>query len=82
MDTQSLKRIYTETLLLDINITCNYLHCNYNLEIYYTYFNIQIFIKYNGILPSSAPVERMFSLATHVNSAKRNRIGDNTFEYI
>ena len=40
----------------------------------------QIFIKYNCISPSSAPVERMFSLATHVNSAKRNRMCDKTFE--
>ena len=24
----------------------------------------------------------MFSLATHINSAKRNRIGDKTFEYM
>ena len=24
----------------------------------------------------------MLSLATHINSAKRNRIGDKTFEYI
>ena len=42
----------------------------------------KIFIKYNCILPSSAPVERMFSLETHINSAKVNRIGDKTFEYM
>ena len=42
----------------------------------------QIFIKYNCILPSSAPVERIFSLATYINSAIINRIGDNTFEYM
>ena len=41
----------------------------------------QIFIKYNCILPSSAPVERIFSLATHI-SVKINRIGDKTFEYM
>ena len=40
----------------------------------------QIFIKYNCILSSSASVKRMFSLATHINSAKRNRIGDKTFK--
>ena len=42
----------------------------------------QIFIKYNCILPSTAPVERMFSLATHINSAKINRIGDKTFDFM
>ena len=42
----------------------------------------QIFIKYNCILPSPALVERMFSLATHINSAKRNIIGDKIFEYM
>ena len=36
----------------------------------------QIFIKYHYILPYSAPVERMFSLATHINSSKINRISD------
>ena len=38
-------------------------------------------------MPSSAPVEQMFSLATHINSAKRNRItilryGDTKCEYM
>ena len=40
-----------------------------------------IFIKYNCILTSSVPVQRMFSLATHINSSKRNRIGYKTFKY-
>ena len=42
----------------------------------------QIFIKYNCILRSSAPVERMYSLATYINSAKINTICDKTFEYM
>ena len=38
-------------------------------------------------MPSSAPVERMFSQATHINSAKRNiieilRYGDTKCEYM
>lgn len=40
----------------------------------------KIFLKYNKILPSSAPVERLFSYATLLDLPKYNRLSDDKFE--
>ncbi|KAL1492271.1 hypothetical protein ABEB36_012746 [Hypothenemus hampei] len=40
----------------------------------------EVFLKYNTPLPSSAPVERMFSYATITNCPKANRLFDEMFQ--
>ncbi|XP_011875029.1 PREDICTED: uncharacterized protein LOC105565991 [Vollenhovia emeryi] len=51
------------------------------LEILNRYLEIKnVFIKYNTALPSSAPVERLFSYATMTDLPKSHKLSDQMFE--
>lgn len=70
----------TESFSAEKEIT-DYLRSRYELEILNQFPNLKkMYMKHNTPIPSSAPVERLFSLGGLVLSPKRNSQCDRRFE--
>ena len=42
----------------------------------------KLFLEFNAVLPSSAPVERLFSFAGMITRPNRRRLSDKLFEQL
>ena len=73
MDFFDFENQHTESFSAEKEVT-DYLRLGYELEILNQFPNLKkMYMKYNTPTPSSAPVERLFSLGGLVLSPKRNR---------
>ena len=69
---QNFEQVTVMQYLTDNDVTVETLH-KYNVV-------KQMFLRFNASLPSSAPVERLFSVAGLIETPRRNRLSDKMFE--